>query len=169
MATELEQAETQEHTTDNSGEGNQPSSTPNTPPANPPRSRRRLLIPLGIFVLILIGVGIWWLNASNFEDTDDAQVDGHMNPISSRISGTVQAVHVDDNQRVQAGQQLVELDPRDYEVALAQAKADFGQAASTSTAEKPNLPITLVGNRTDAATGRGDSRKRGSGSVRRST
>ncbi len=99
MATELEQAETQEHTTDNSGEGNQPSSTPNTPPANPPRSRRRLLIPLGLFVLILIGVGLWWLNVRNFEDTDDAQVDGHMNPISSRNSGPVQAVHVDDNQR----------------------------------------------------------------------
>jgi len=154
MATELEQTETQNHNTDSSHGGDHPDPAPNTPAGDPPRSRRRLLIPIVIVVVLLVGVGIWWLNARNYEDTDDAQVDGHMNPISSRVAGTIQAVHVDDNQTVQAGQPLVELDPRDYNVAFAQAKADFGQALSSSTAERPNLPITIVGNRTDEATGR---------------
>lgn len=154
MATELEQPETQENTADSARGEDSPSSTAKTSPKDPPRSRRRFILPLAILAVILIGIGLWWLNARNYEDTDDAQVDGHMNPISSRITGTIQAVHVEDNQRVQAGQPLVELDPRDYKVSLAQAKGDFGQALATSTAEKPNLPITLVGNKTDETTGR---------------
>jgi membrane fusion protein (multidrug efflux system) len=63
-----------------------------------------------------------------YEDTDDAQVDGYLDPISARISGTVVAVHVDNNQRVKAGQLLVQLDPRDYQVALEQAQAQIAQA-----------------------------------------
>ena len=154
MATELEQPETQEHTADSSRGEDSPSSTAKTSAKDTPRSRRRFILPLAILAVILIGIGLWWLNARNYEDTDDAQVDGHMNPISSRITGTIQAVHVEDNQRVQTGQLLVELDPRDYRVSLAQAKGDFGQAMASSTAEKPNLPITLVGNKTDETTGR---------------
>jgi membrane fusion protein (multidrug efflux system) len=115
---------------------------------------RRILIPIVVLIVVLLGVSVWWLNARNYEDTDDAQVDGHMNPISSRVAGTVQAVHVEDNQPVQAGQPLIELDPRDYEVAQIQAKADFDQASASSSAEQPNLPITRIGNSTDEATGR---------------
>ena len=63
----------------------------------------------------------WYIYAQGYEDTDDAQVDGHLNPIASRIDGTIKAVHVDDNQTVQAGDSLVELDPSDDQVALQQA------------------------------------------------
>jgi membrane fusion protein, multidrug efflux system len=106
--------------------------------------------------ILLIGVVAWQLLARNYETTDDAQVDSHMNPIASRIEGTIQAVHIEDNQTVHAGQLLVELDPRDNQVALTQAKADRDQALAQSTAERPNLPITLVSNNTDETTGRAE-------------
>lgn len=119
---------------------------------NDGKSRRPILIPVAIVAVLVIAGVTWWSIARNYESTDDAQVDGHMNPISSRIAGTIQAVHVEDNQQVQAGQPLVDLDPRDYAVALEQSKAEYDQAIASSTAEKPNLPITLVSNNTDQAT-----------------
>jgi multidrug efflux pump subunit AcrA (membrane-fusion protein) len=125
-------------------------------PTEPPQRRRRLLIPIVVLLIAIVGVSTWWLMARNYEDTDNAQVDGHLNPISSRISGTILAVHVDDNQSVQAGQPLIELDPKDYLVDQAQAKADHDQALADSTAERPSLPITITGNTTDEATGRAE-------------
>ena len=123
-------------------------------PSAPEKKRPKLLIPLVILVMVAIGVGIWWLNARNYENTDDAQIDGHMNPISSRVAGTILAVHVEDNQHVKAGDPLVELDPKDYQVAAAQAQADYDQTRADATGERPNLPITVTGNMTDEATGR---------------
>ncbi len=105
---------------------------------------------IGGIVLVLLSVGIgWYLYASGFEDTDDAQIDGHLNPIASRIDGTIKAVHVDDNQSVQAGMLLVELDPSDDQVALEQAQAQHDQAVAQLSASHPNLPITLISNRGD--------------------
>src|SRR5271165_6754408 len=71
--------------------------------ATPPRSRVNLYV-IGIvaFVLVAIGVG-WYLYSLGYESTDDAQVDGHLNPVAARVEGTIKAVHVDDNQSVQAG------------------------------------------------------------------
>jgi len=123
-------------------------------PPEPPQKKRRLLIPIAVLLIAIVGISTWWLIGRNYEDTDDAQVDGHLNPISSRVSGTIVAIHVDDNQRVQAGQLLIELDPKDYQVNQAQARADYDQALADSTAERPNLPITVTGNATDEATGR---------------
>ena len=62
----------------------------------------------------------WWLHARHFESTDDAQIDGHINVVSSRISGTVLYVNpqAESNQYVQAGTLLLELDPNDYQAAL---------------------------------------------------
>jgi membrane fusion protein (multidrug efflux system) len=115
--------------------------------------RRGLRIALVALGIALLGLGAWWLNARNFESTDDAQVDGHMNPIGSRISGTVVAVHVENNQQVKKGDPLVDLDQGDFQIAEAQSKADFDQALAQSTGEKPNLPITVTQNITDEATG----------------
>jgi membrane fusion protein (multidrug efflux system) len=98
----------------------------------------------------------WYLYSRGFEDTDDAQVDGHLNPITSRIDGTIKSVFVDDNQSVHRGEILVELDPRDDEVALEQAKAQADQAAAQLGASHPNLPITQITNRTDLASSRAD-------------
>lgn len=112
--------------------------------------RRPNLIVIGCVALILLTIGIgWYFYASRFEDTDDAQVDGHLNPIAARVDGTIQAVHVDDNQTVQTGKLLIELDPRDFQVALEQAQAQYDQAAAQVGAAHPNLPITRINTHTD--------------------
>jgi membrane fusion protein (multidrug efflux system) len=122
----------------------------------PPRRKFNPAV-LVVVLIVLIGVGIgWYLYARGFEDTDDAQVDGHLNPISSRIDGTIKAVYVDDNQSVDSGKLLIELDPRDYQVALDQTKAQADQAAAQLGASHPNLPITQITNRTDLVSSRAD-------------
>lgn len=157
MTTEVENIESQQETVADDERGdNKQNSAGNNAPVDPVKKRRRLLLPVGLLIVFLLGITTWWLIARNYEDTDDAQVDGHMNPIASRIAGTIQAVHVEDNQQVRAGEPLIELDPRDYDVALAQAKADLNQAEADSATVRPNLPITVVGNVTDEATGRAE-------------
>ena len=117
-----------------------------------PRRVNRGLVAVILAVLVAILVG-WYIHSQGIEDTDDAQVDGHLIPISSRIDGTIQSVHVDDNQIVKAGDVLVELDPRDYRVAADQAKAQFDQATAQLGAADPNLPITRIANQADLTSG----------------
>jgi len=111
------------------------------------RGRRRAFI-IFFLVLVLSGVGgvLYWLNARQFEDTDDASVEMHLNPVSPRIDGVVVKVYVENNQIVKAGDPLVDLDPRDYHVALDQAEAALAQSRSQVTAQLPNIPITQVEN-----------------------
>ena len=85
-------------------------------------SKRVLLIAMLILAVAALSPFAWDYLQS-YESTDDAQIDGHIDPLSSRIDGTVVQVHVENNDRVKAGELLVEIDPRDYEVAVAQAKA----------------------------------------------
>jgi membrane fusion protein, multidrug efflux system len=102
-------------------------------------TRRRPLAALIVVLLIALAFPVGtraWAYFHSYETTDDAQVDGHIDPISSRISGTVLHVYVEDNDHVQAGQLLADIDPRDYEVALEQAHAQYEQAkAQVATAE----------------------------------
>jgi membrane fusion protein (multidrug efflux system) len=124
-------------------------------PTIPPTPRRRVnrgLIAAVLLALLAVVVG-WYIHSQGIEDTDDAQVDGHLIPIASRIDGTIQAVHVDDNQTVKAGDLLVELDPRDYKVAADQARAQFDQATAQLNAADPNLPITRISNASDLTSG----------------
>lgn len=106
-----------------------------------------------IFFLVLAAIGIaglvYWLHSRQFESTDDAQVEAHLNPISSRIDGTITHVYVDNNQFVHVGDPLVDLDPRDYQVTLDQALAQLAQARSMVIAQEPNVPITQVENTTN--------------------
>lgn len=113
------------------------------------RRRIRPLV-IGTVALVLLGAGIGaYSYSSGYESTDDAQVDGHLNPIASRIDGTIKAVHVDDNQMVQTGTLLVELDPGDDQAAFAQAHAQFDQATAQLEASNPNLPLTRISNSGD--------------------
>jgi len=98
-----------------------------------------------IVVLSLITGGyLFWLHLSKFESTDDAQVDGQLYAISSRISGHVIDVKVDDESPVKAGDVLVVLDPKDYEVAVAKARADLADAVATYQSTRTDVPITSV-------------------------
>ena len=118
--------------------------------------RRSRVVKLLVLLAVLAGAGVGakqlWAYFDSYESTDDAQIEGHLNGISSRISGTVTAVHFEDNQKVAAGEVLVELDPRDYRVSLEQAKASMGLAASQLIAERPNVPIIQTSNESVVAT-----------------
>ena len=103
--------------------------------------RLRMFIIIGLVVLLVAGFFLWrYFNS--YESTDDAQIDGHLNPVSARVGGHVQKLMVDDNQYVQAGQPLVQIDPRDYEVVVARAKADYDNAVAEAQAAGVNVPIT---------------------------
>ncbi len=108
-----------------------------------PKTRRRTLIIVAAIVLVIGGV-LLWRYLSTYESTDDAQVDVHLYPVSARISGYVIKVNVDDNQWVQAGTVLVEIDPKDYEVAVAQAEANLANAEATAQSLNITVPITSV-------------------------
>lgn len=110
-----------------------------------------ILLIVALVAAIAIGLLIWWYFHTH-ESTDDAQIDGHIAPISARVAGTVTAVHVEDNATVKAGQLLVELDPIDYQVALARAEAALAQARAELAAENPSVPITATSNKTQIAT-----------------
>ncbi|MGA9970363.1 MAG: HlyD family secretion protein [Candidatus Acidiferrales bacterium] len=96
------------------------------------------------FVLLLIGGFLAYRYFSTYESTDDAEVDGHLMPLSARISGYIMKVNVDDNQHVAAGTVLAEIDPRDYQVAVDQAKAQLADAEASAQALNINVPITSV-------------------------
>jgi membrane fusion protein (multidrug efflux system) len=121
--------------------------------AAPPPAKRGRARAFAIFFVVLalvaIGATFYWLHTRQFETTDDAEVDGHLNSIGSRIAGTVTRVYVEDNQIVKVNDPLVDLDPRDYQVALDQADAQLAQARSMVFAQQPNVPITQVQNSTN--------------------
>jgi len=114
-----------------------------------PTSRRltkrgRVFLILAIVLVLLIGGFFAWRYFSSYESTDDAQVDVHIYPVSARISGYVVAVNVGDNQYVDKGYVLVEIDPKDYQVAVDKAKADLASAEATARSLNINVPITSV-------------------------
>src|SRR5262249_6089519 len=105
--------------------------------------------------LVLIGIGVWlWLTRGR-ESTDDAQVDAYVTPIASRVGGTVLRVAVSDNQLVDAGAVLVEIDPRDYQVALERARAELANAQAELAAARANVPISSTETANAVAAARG--------------
>ena len=115
-----------------------------TPPARRSPKHRRNIIILAVIVVVVIGGLFLWRYLSSYESTDDAQADVHLYPVSARVSGYVIRVNVDDNQWVEKGTVLVEIDPKDYEVAVAQAQANLGNAEATAKSLNITVPITSV-------------------------
>jgi len=105
--------------------------------------RKRMIFALAALVVVVAGFFLWRY-LSSYESTDDAQVDVHLYPVSSRISGYVIKVNVGDNEYVQKGAVLVEIDPRDYQVAVAQARANLANAEATAQSLNITVPITSV-------------------------
>src|SRR4029077_5631338 len=98
------------------------------PPARRGSKRRRNIVILAAIAVVIVGGVFLWRYLSSYESTDDAQADVHLYPVSARVSGYVVRVNVDDNQWVEKGTVLVEIDPKDYEVAVAQAQANLNNA-----------------------------------------
>ena len=99
-----------------------------------------------IFAALILVVGgfFLWRYFSSYESTDDAQIDGHINSVSARVSGHVIKLNVEDNQYVEKGTVLVEIDPVDYEVAVERARADYADAQAQAAAAGINVPVTDV-------------------------
>src|SRR5437588_12789232 len=91
--------------------------------------RFRMFLIIGVVVLLVAGFFLWRF-FNSYESTDDAQIDGHMNPVSARVGGHVEKLLVNDNDYVHAGQPLVQIDPRDYQLIVARAKADYDTAVA---------------------------------------
>jgi len=102
----------------------------------------RVRLIAGLALVIVLAVGVWLYATAGRESTDDAQVDGHLTQISARVGGTVLNVAVNDNQQVDVGATLVEIDPRDYRVAVAKARAELADAQASALAAQNNVPIT---------------------------
>jgi membrane fusion protein (multidrug efflux system) len=108
------------------------------------RSKSGRLILIIVVLVVLVGAFFLWRYFSSYESTDDAQVDVHLYPVSARVSGYVIKVNVNDNQYVERGTVLVEIDPRDYQVAVDKARADVANAEATARSLNITVPITSV-------------------------
>ncbi len=117
-----------------------------------------ILIGAIALVAAVIGAALLLRYLNSYESTDDAEVDGHLNIIAPRVAGTVTGVYVEDNQFVQAGQVLVDLDQTDYRASLNQAQASLSQAQAQYNAANPNVPITETTNVSTISSGEADVR-----------
>lgn len=120
-----------------------------------PWVRRHPIALVVILVLVVAGVigGFLLIQyLDSYVDTDDAEVDGHINAVTSRIAGTIVGVYAEDNATVKAGQVLIDIDPRDFKVAIEQAKAQLSQAVAGIEAQNPNVPITQTSQATNITT-----------------
>ena len=108
-----------------------------------PNTRRRVIIAVVVALLVLVAAGLWW-HSTYTEDTDDAQINGHLIQVSARVAGQVAKVYVEENQVVKAGDVIAELDPSDYKVAVENAEAALASAQANAAAANVNVPITTV-------------------------
>ncbi len=115
------------------------------------KSGRKFVI-IAVVILLVLGAAIFYWRSTFTESTDDAQVDGDLYQVSSRVTGQVTKVYIDDNQQVQAGQAIAEIDPKDYQVSLEQAQANLASAQAAAIQATVNVPITNVNTRTSVST-----------------
>ena len=119
------------------------------------KARRTFLIVSVVLLLVLVAVFFYWRSTFT-EDTDDAQVDGDLYQVSARVQGQVIRVNVTDNQKVNQGDVIAEIDPRDYQVALEQAQAQLDSSRAAFVQANANVPITNVQTRTQVSTSGAD-------------
>jgi membrane fusion protein (multidrug efflux system) len=114
------------------------------PPVNRKRMARTKIIAPIVVLLLAAATALAYHYYAGWESTDDAQIDGYINPISSRVAGYITNVYVDDNQYVKAGTLLAKIDPKDFEVAVASAQANLDNDQATAVASQVNVPVISV-------------------------
>ncbi len=122
----------------------------------PAKKRRRTAIIVGVVLLLALLAGLFYWRSTYSEDTDDAQVDGNLFQVSSRVTGQVIKVYVEDNTKVQQGDLLAEIDPKDYVVALDQAQANLASSEASFRQATVNVPVTSTNTRTTINTSGSD-------------
>jgi membrane fusion protein (multidrug efflux system) len=118
----------------------------------PEKKSGRKFIVIAVIILLVIGAGIFYWRSTFSEDTDDAQVDGDLYQVSSRVTGQVIKVYVEDNQQIKVGDPIAEIDPRDYQVALEQAQANLASSQAAAIQATVNVPIIGVNVNTSVST-----------------
>jgi membrane fusion protein (multidrug efflux system) len=114
-----------------------------SPPAKRPLYRRPAVWIVAVLLVIgCVAGGLYWLHARQFEETDDAFIDGNIIPVGTKVAGLVKDVFVDDNQAVEAGQKLVQIDPADFQARLEQAQANLQAAQAKFDVAQTNLTLT---------------------------
>jgi membrane fusion protein, multidrug efflux system len=109
------------------------------------RKRRITLLLALIAAAALCAVGVhFWNYLQSYQWTDDAEIDGHLDPISTRVNGTVVHVYVENTYHVKNGQPLVDLDPRDYQVAVENARANLGEARQGVSAAQQSYRLAIA-------------------------
>ena len=108
-----------------------------------PRRRFSRWMLLLCAAIAVSGASLWWVHSQNYESTDDAQIEGHLDLVSSRISGTVLSINpkVENNRFVEVGTLLMELDPRDYAAELEHAKANLVTKVAEAHSAQVTVPI----------------------------
>jgi membrane fusion protein (multidrug efflux system) len=122
--------------------------------ATKPRSRKVILF--AVLAVVAVGGAAYYLEQRHYEETDDAQIDGEISSVGSRVAGTVTATFVREGQEIKAGAPLLELDPVDYEVLVEQARAQVALAEAQLKAEDPSVDIAETSNSAAATTAQSD-------------
>ncbi|WP_161626808.1 HlyD family secretion protein [Desulfospira joergensenii] len=122
------------------------SAAPGTKPSPRPASRRRLIrVASAVFLIAAVAYGgSWYWHALDHESTDNAFVEGHISQVSPRVSGHIVAVKAEDNQWVEKGTVLVELDPADYEIQLNAALAALRSAQVAALMRDADVDLTAI-------------------------
>jgi membrane fusion protein (multidrug efflux system) len=115
----------------------------------------RVRIAIAVLAVVALVAGVWWWTTRNRESTDDAQVDAGVTPIAARVGGTVASVEIVDNQAVKEGTVLVQIDTRDFEIALDRARAELADAEASAAAARAGVPITSTTAASTVTTARG--------------
>jgi membrane fusion protein (multidrug efflux system) len=126
--------------------------TQTAPSEAPEKNGSRRFIIIAVVAVIALAAGLWYWHSLGYEDTDDAQVDGDLYAVSARVAGQVIHVDVQEEQQVQAGQPIAEIDPRDFEVALEVAQAALANAKADAEQANVNVPITSTNVSTQVTT-----------------
>jgi membrane fusion protein, multidrug efflux system len=113
-------------------------------PTDPRIKSRRRFIVIGLVAILVVGALLFWWHSTYYEDTDDAQINGHLIQISSRIAGHVIKINVEENQYVDKGTVIAELDPTDFQTAVQQDEANLASAEAAYEAARVNVPVTHI-------------------------